>query len=130
MYFFKREFENKSNAIGIDICYECIYILNLLKYKTSVYVLAERETETSAFNEIINDWDHSLIRKNQHMRNKVHVYVIYILTIITGSPLTARKSYTRTTQCAATAHPQFFFHTLKPRYNEQVRQTLFVHYIE
>ena len=108
-----------------------VYIIEPAKIQNiRLCIGRERETETSAFNEIINDWDHSLIRKNPHMRNKVHVYVIYILTIITGSPLTARKSYTRTTQCAATAHPQIFFHTLKPRYNEQVRQTLFVHYIE
>ena len=96
----------------------------------NIRLCIDRERQTSAFNEILNGWDHSLIGKNQRMRNKVHVYVIYILTIITGPPLTARKSYTRTTQCAATAHPPFFFHTLKTRYNEQVCRTLFVHYIE
>ena len=128
MYFFKGNGKTKAMPLAQIFVINVVYILNLLKYKTTVYVLTERrETDTSVFNEILNGWDHSLIRKNQHMRNKVHFYVIYILTIITGPPLTARKSYTRTTHSVPPppTHHFFFIHSNLDITNKSVRPFLF-----
>ena len=74
--------------------------MNLPKYKTSAYVLTERD-----------DWNHSLIAKNQRMRNKVHVYVIYLYLDYYYRAATYRQKilYKNNTVCRHRPPTIFFF---------------------